>query len=384
MFLDFFLLLRKHKVPVTITEYLAFLKALPLVDCDLTNFYYLARAFLIKNEGYFDIYDQCFANYFKDIPMALTIDETILEWLMNPKNRRYLTEEEIKLLKALDLEELKRLFEQRLREQKERHDGGDKWIGTGGTSPFGQGGFHPTGISLGLFHNSGMAVKLAIQRRYQNYRHDIALDIRQIQMALKKLRRFKREGREEELDIDETIDETCRNCGDIELIFRPERKNRVRILLLMDAGGSMDPYAHTCSQLFSAAYNVKFFKDFKYYYFHNCVYTYLYKSIEQTEKSKIATQDLMRKYDKDYKLIFVGDAMMHPDELLARNGSMYYNDPDGVPAILWLKRLRDHFEKAVWLNPANYGGFTRQQIEKIFPMFPLTINGLEEAIRKLI
>ncbi len=384
MFLDFFLLLRKHKVPVTITEYLTFLKALPLVDCDLTNFYYLARAFLVKNEGYFDIYDQCFANYFKDVPMTLTIDESILEWLMNPKNRKYLTEEELALLKSLDLEELKRLFEQRLREQKERHDGGDKWIGTGGTSPFGREGVHPTGISLGLYHNSGTAVKLAFQRRYQNYRHDIALNIRQIQMALKKLRRFKREGLEEELDIDETIDETCKNCGDIELIFRPERKNRVKILLLMDAGGSMDPYANTCSQLFSAAYNVKFFKDFKYYYFHNCVYTYLYKSIEQTEKSKIATQDIMRKYDKHYKLIFVGDAMMHPDELLARNGSMYYNDPDGVPAILWLKRLRDHFEKAVWLNPANYGGFTRQQIEKLFPMFPLTIDGLEEAIRKLI
>ncbi|MHA1299671.1 MAG: VWA containing CoxE family protein, partial [Candidatus Helarchaeota archaeon] len=155
MFLDFFLLLKKYKIPVTITEYLSFLKALPLADCDLTNFYYLARAFLVKNEGYFDIYDQCFYNYFKDVPMALTIDETILEWLLNPKNRRYLTPEEIAMLKALDLDELKRLFEQRLREQKERHDGGNKWIGTGGTSPFGRGGYHPTGISLGLTHNSG-------------------------------------------------------------------------------------------------------------------------------------------------------------------------------------------------------------------------------------
>ncbi|MFX1449732.1 MAG: VWA domain-containing protein [Promethearchaeota archaeon] len=384
MFLDFFLLLKKHKVPVTITEYLAFLKAVPLVDCDLTNFYYIARAFLVKDIGYYDIYDQCFYNYFKDIPITLTLDEAILEWLMNPKNRKYLSEEELKMLKALDLEELKRLFEQRLKEQKERHDGGDKWIGTGGTSPFGQAGYHPTGISLGLTHNSGTAVKLAVQRLYRDYRHDIVLDIRQIQMALKKLRRFKREGAEEELDLDETIDKTCKNCGDIELIFRPERKNRVKVILLMDAGGSMDPYAHTCNQLFSAAYNVKFFKDFKYYYFHNCIYTYLYKSIEQSDKSKIATQDIIRKYDKHYKLIILGDAMMHPDELLARNGSMYYNDPDGVPGILWLKRLSDHFEKAVWLNPANYGGFTRQQIEKIFPMFPLTINGLEDAIRKLI
>jgi len=384
MFLDFFLLLKKYKIPVTITEYLSFLKALPLADCDLTNFYYLARAFLVKNEGYFDIYDQCFYNYFKDVPMALTIDETILEWLMNPKNRRYLTPEEIAMLKALDLDELKRLFEQRLREQKERHDGGNKWIGTGGTSPFGRGGYHPTGISLGLTHNSGTAIKLAVQRRYQNYRHDLVLDIRQIQMALKKLRRLKREGREDELDLDETIDKTCKNCGDIELVFRPERKNNIRVILLMDAGGSMDPYAATCSQLFSAAYNVKFFRDFKYFYFHNCIYTYLYKDIEQTNKSKIPTQDIIRKYDKHYKLIIVGDAMMHPDELMAPGGSMYYSDPDGIPGIVWLKRLGEHFKKAVWLNPAHYGGYTANQIEKIFPMFPLTIDGLEEAIKKLI
>jgi len=152
----------------------------------------------------------------------------------------------------------------------------------------------------------------------------------------------------------------------------------------MDAGGSMDPYADLCNQLFSAAYNVKFFKDFKYFYFHNCIYQYLYKDMFQSEKSKIATQDIMRKYDKNYKLIILGDAMMASSELLESGGSMYYNDPDGIPGIVWLKKLRDHFEKAVWLNPTRYGGFTKQQIEKLYPMFPLTIEGLEDAIRKLV
>ena len=384
MFLDFFYLLKDKKVPVTITEYLTFIKALPLAECSLDNLYYLARALLVKSEGYFDIFDQCFAYYFKDVDVKFTIDDDILEWLMNPENMKYLTEEEIKMLKALDLEELKRLFEERLKEQDERHDGGNKWIGTGGTSPFGDWGFHPSGISFGNKHRLGKAMKIAMARRYQNYRYDVTLDIRQIQVALKKLRRLKRIGCPDELDLDETIDQTCRNAGDLELIFRPERKNNVRVLLLMDAGGSMDPYADLCNQLFSAAYNVKFFKDFKYFYFHNCIYQYLYKDMFQSEKSKIATQDIMRKYDKNYKLIVLGDAMMASSELLESGGSMYYNDPDGIPGIVWLKRLRDHYEKSVWLNPTRYAGFSKQQVEKLYPMFPLTIEGLEDAIRKLV
>ena len=384
MFLDFFHLLKEKKVPVTITEYLTFIKALPLADCSLDNLYYLARALLVKSEGYFDIFDQCFAYYFKNVDVKFTIDDNILEWLMNPENLKYLSEKEIEMLKSLDLEELKRLFLERLQEQDDRHDGGNKWIGTGGTSPFGDWGFHPTGILFGDKHRQGKALKLAMARRYKNYRNDLTLDIRQIQMALKKLRRLKRIGCEDELDLDETIDTTCRNAGDLELIFRPPRKNNVRVLLIMDAGGSMDPYAETCNQLFSAAYNVKFFKDFKYFYFHNCIYQYLYKDMWQSAKESIATQDVMRKYDKKYKLIILGDAHMAGSELLEPGGSMYYNDPDSVPGIVWLKRLRDHYEKAVWLNPTSYGGFTKQQIAKIFPMFPLTLDGLEDAIRKLV
>jgi len=384
MFLEFFNLLKEKKVPVTITEYLTFIKALPLADCSLDNLYYLARALLVKSEGYFDIFDQCFAYYFKNIDVKFTIDDNILEWLMNPENMKYLSPEEIEMLKSLDLEELKRLFEERLKEQDERHDGGNKWVGTGGTSPFGDMGYHPSGLSFGNKHRMGKAMKLAMARRYKNYRHDLTLDIRQIQVALKKLRRLKRIGCEDELDLDETIDTTCRNAGDLELIFRPPRKNNVRVLLLMDAGGSMDPYADVCNQLFSAAYNVKFFKDFKYFYFHNCIYQYLYKDMYQSQKEAVATQDVLRKYDKKYKLIILGDAHMSGSELLESGGSMYYNDPDMVPGIVWLKRLRDHFDKAVWLNPTSYSGFTKQQIAKIFPMFPLTIDGLEDAVRKLV
>ncbi len=387
MLIDFFFLLKENKVPVTITEWLTYMEALSkgLHNCSFYDFYFLSRALLVKNECYFDAFDQCFAHFFKDVEMSLTIDEKFLEWLMNPHNRKYLLPEELELLEHLDLEELRRLLEERLREQTERHDGGDHWIGTGGTSPFGSHGAHPTGISLGDRRMGGMAMKYALERRYQNYRHDLTLDIRQIQMALKKLRVLKRVGVPEELDLETTIDETCKNAGELELVFRPERKNRVKVLLLMDAGGSMDPYAHLVNQLFSAAYSLKFFKDFQYFYFHNCIYQFVHKSMVRTETSKFPTGDLLRKFGKDYKLIIVGDAHMHPAELTEPEGAIYYYvDPDGTPGIVWLMRLRDHFRKSVWLNPTRYSGWTINQISKIFPMFPLTISGIEEAVKALL
>ena len=387
MLIDFFFLLREKKVPVTITEWLTYMEALSkgLHNCSFYDFYFLTRALLVKNECYFDAFDQCFAHYFKDVELTLTIDEKFLEWLENPVNQRYLLPEELEFLKHLDLEELRRLLEERLREQTERHDRGDRWIGTGGTSPFGIRGAHPTGISFGDRRMGGMAIKYALERRYRNYRHDMTLDIRQIQMALKKLRLLKRIGVPDELDLEETIDETCKNAGELELIFRPERKNRVKVILLMDAGGSMEPYAHLVNQLFSAAYSLKFFRDFQYFFFHNCVYQFIYEDMMNTESTKFPTADLMRKYDKNYKLIIVGDAHMHPAELVEPGGAIYYYaDPDGTPGIVWLKRLQDHFRKSVWINPSRYSGWTRDKISKIFPMFQLTINGLEEAVKALL
>ncbi|MHC1591923.1 MAG: vWA domain-containing protein [Candidatus Helarchaeales archaeon] len=387
MLLDFFYLLREKKVPVTITEWITYMEALSkgLHNCNFDDFYFLSRALLVKNECHFDAFDQCFAHYFKDVELTLTIDEEVLKWLEDPRNQKYLTPEELRMLKHLNVEELRKLLEERLREQKERHDGGSKWIGTGGTSPFGIMGEHPTAISFGASRNRSMAMKYAFERRYRNYRHDLTLDIRQIQMALKKLRVLKRVGVPDELDLEETIDETCKNAGELELIFRPERKNRVKVILAMDTGGSMDPYANIVNQLFSAAYSLKFFKDFQYFFFHNCIYQYIYKDMMNTQSKKVATADLIRKYDKDYKLIIVGDAYMHPSELTEPGGAIYYSDdPDGTPGIVWLKRLRDHFRKAVWLNPTNHQSWTVQTIAKIFPMFRLTIDGLEDAVKSLI
>ncbi|WXG41409.1 MAG: VWA containing CoxE family protein [Candidatus Freyarchaeum deiterrae] len=388
MLIDFFFLLKQNKIPVTITEWLTYMEALSkgLHNCRFNDFYFLTRALLVKNECYFDAFDQCFAQYFRDVEGSLTIDEEFLKWLENPRNQKYLSPEELEFLKHLNVEELRRLLEERLKEQKERHDGGDKWIGTGGTSPFGVRGAHPTGISFGDRRGSGTAMKYALERRYQNYRHDLTLDIRQIQMALKKLRLFKRVGVPDELCLEDTIDETCKNAGELELIFHPERKNRVKVLLLMDTGGSMDPYSDLVNQLFSAAHSLKFFKDFQYFYFHNCVYQYVYKDMAQLNSTMVATADLMQKYDKNYKLIIVGDANMHPAELMEPGGAIYFYpvDTDETPGIVWLTRLRDHFKKAVWINPAGHSGWTINTISRIFPMFQLTINDLEEAVKALI
>ncbi|MHA1270767.1 MAG: vWA domain-containing protein [Candidatus Helarchaeota archaeon] len=355
-----------------------------LENCKLDNFYFIARSLLIKDIIYYDEYDRVFLKYFQGITLPPTIRDEILKWLENSRKLN-LTKEQLEKLKKLGLAELLKMFEERLKEQDERHDGGNRWIGTGGTSPFGKDGAHPTGLSFSNRHGSGTAIKLAVQRMYRNYRNDVRLDIRQIQMALKKLRRFKRTGIEEELDIDETIDKTCKNAGELEICMRPPRKNRIKVLLMMDAGGSMDPYVDVVNRLFSAAHSLRFFKDFKYYYFHNCIYKMSYKDMDQNET--IDSHDILRKYDKEYKLILVGDAYMNSTELLSSGGSLYYNDTDGVAGIVWLNRFKQHFRKAVWLNPMNsnmWGGYTVRVIRSIFPMFPLTIEGIENAVKELI
>ena len=386
MFIDFFYELKSHKIPVSITEFMTFIKALKmgLENCSIKDFYYISRSILIKDIANYDEYDRIFLNYFKGANIPISIRDKILEWLENPKKLN-LTKEQWEKLKRLGLEELMKLFEERLKDQDDRHDGGNKWIGTGGTSPFGKDGAHPTGISFSNRHRSGTAIKIAMARYYKNYRKDIRLDIRQIQMALKKLRRFKRTGIDDELDLDKTIDETCKNAGDIEICMRPPRKNRIKILLMMDAGGSMDPYIEIVNRLFSAADSLKFFKDFKYFFFHNCVYKDSYKDISQNEI--IETKDIMRKYDHNYKLIMVGDAYMAHSELMSSGGSIYYTDTDGTAGIVWLNRLKEHFKKAVWINPMGenvWGGYTVSIIRTIFPMFPMTLDGLDNAIKKLI
>ena len=387
VFLDLFYTLRQLKVPVSITEWMALMEALDkgLARSSLTSFYYLARAVLIKSESYYDQYDQAFAHVFGGKELPADIRQEILDWLADPRNQLRLPEEELAKLKHLDLDELRRELEKRLQEQTERHDGGSRWIGTGGTSPFGHSGSHPGGIRIGGPGGGGHAVQIAAARRFRNYRTDLTLDVRQIKVALKRLRQFAREGPEDELDLEATIDKTCREGGEIELVFTRRRKNTVKVLLLMDSGGSMSPYAGLVSRLFSAAHQMSHFRDLKAYYFHNCIYQDLYTDIYNSEA--IPTAGLLQNLAADYKVILVGDAYMAPSELFAVGGAIDYYYHNDIPGIEWLKRIADHFRYCVWLNPMPPRAWihtTISAISKIFPMFPLTLDGLEEAVRALM
>jgi uncharacterized protein with von Willebrand factor type A (vWA) domain len=386
MFTSFFYTLRERKVPVSITEWMTLMEALSRgYISSLNDFYYLARAILVKSEAYFDHYDVAFQEYFKGIKGPPQISEEILNWLKDPLNRLLQTEEERALLDSMDLDELLEELEKRLREQTEQHDGGDYWIGRAGTSPFGHSGQHPSGFRIGGGGGGRSAIQIAEQRQFRNYRHDVTLDIRQIEVALKGLRQFKRTGPEDELDLDKTIDATAKNAGDIEMIWRRSRKNKVKLLLLMDVGGSMDPFAHLCSLLFSAAHRSTHFKDFQYFYFHNCIYDYVYKEIERREA--ITIDHLLQNTEPDYKLILVGDAWMAPSELNSVYGAIYYYERNHKPGIVRLKQIADHFSHCVWLNPESttyWNEPTVMMVRKIFPMFELTIEGMQQAVKKLI
>jgi uncharacterized protein with von Willebrand factor type A (vWA) domain len=386
MFTSFFYTLKERKVPVSITEWMTLMEALSRgYISSLNDFYYLARAILVKSEAYFDHYDVAFQEYFKGIKVPPQISEDILNWLKDPFNRLLLTEEERTLLDRMDLDELLEELEKRLREQTEQHDGGGYWIGRGGTSPFGHSGQHPSGFRMGGGGGGKSAIQIAEQRQFRNYRHDVTLDIRQIEVALKGLRQFNRTGPEDELDLDKTIDATAKNAGDIEMIWRRSRKNKVKLLLLMDVGGSMDPFAHLCSLLFSAAHRSTHFKDFQYYYFHNCVYDYVYKDIER--RDAITIDHLLQNTEPDYKLILVGDAWMAPSELNSVYGAIYYYERNHKPGIVRLKQIADRFSHCVWLNPESttyWNEPTIAMVRKMFPMFELTIEGLQQAVKKLI
>jgi hypothetical protein len=386
MFTPFFYKLKERKVPSSINEWMVLMEALDkgLIH-NMSEFYYLARAILVKSETHFDQYDVAFQEYFNGIAPPLEFTEELMAWLTDPKNRPELTPEEIAALKKMDLEELLKEYEKRLKEQKERHDGGDYWIGTGGTSPFGHSGRNPQGILVGGPGGMRSAVRIAEQRYFRNYRDDVTLDIRQIKVALKQLRKLNRTGPEDELDLDRTIDATCKNAGEIEFKWKRPRKNAIKLLLLMDAGGSMEPYADLCSQLFSAANSLSHFRSFKYYYFHNCPYDVLYPDIQQRKGEPI--EHLLKVLEPDYKVIFVGDACMASSELLDRFGDIYFHGYQKVSGVDRLRQFRSHFSHCVWLNPEktvlrSYP--TVQVIAKLFPMFDLSLEGLNLAVKKLV
>ena len=390
MFLDLFYGLRDEGVPVAVQEWQMFMTSLEkgLHDSNLMAFYNIAKATLIKSETYYDAFDRVFARVFQGVEGELNASDELSDWLSDPKNFEGLTEEQRKMIEELDADELMRRYLETLDEQDERHDGGGRWVGTGGHSPFGNGGEHPTGIRVGGESKNRSAMKVAEDRRFEEYRTDHTLDIRNVRVALKRLRHLTREGPGDELDLDETVDETCRNAGEIEFVYRSERRNNVRLLLLMDVGGTMEPYYEPVSRLLTALHEERGLRDFKAYYFHNCVYERLGTTADLYVKDAIPTGDILRRFDERWKVMFVGDAAMHPAELMNPRGNINPRFESESRGIDWLMRIRSHFNRSVWLNPdpASDWEYTRttRVIGEIFPMFSLSLDGIQDAVTSLV
>ena len=392
MLTDFFYTLRAAKVPVSVREYLTLLEALqadvvgPRSEaCSIDDFYYLSRTALVKDEKHFDKFDRAFAAYFKGVEMLTDFTQDVpLDWLRKTLEKE-LTPEQKAAIQKMGWDELMETLRKRLEEQKERHQGGSKWIGTGGTSPFGNGGYNPQGIRIGGKGGNKSAVKVWEQRAYQDYDDTLELGTRNIKVALRRLRRFAREGSPDELDLDGTIAKTAANAGYLDILMRPERHNNVKVLLLMDVGGTMDEHIARVEELFSAV-KVEF-KHLEFFYFHNCVYDFLWKNNRRRFAEKFPTWDVIRKFNKDYKLVFVGDATMSPYEILQPGGSVEYNTEE--PGAEWPPRLIHAFPKFAWINPEPQGVWQYRQSISIIQqmmsqrMYPLTLKGLEDAMRML-
>ena len=388
MLIDFLLHLRARQLPVSTKELLALLEALEarLVSGSLDDFYLIARALLIKDEALYDRFDRAFGEYFQGIEALPGMDVLVPEEWLRLAAKRHLTEEDRLKLQKLGYEKLFETLKQRLDEQKERHAGGSKWIGTGGTSPFGHGGYHPEGVRIGgESAGNRTAVKVWERREFRNLDDSIELGVRNIKVALRRLRRFARQGAATELDLDGTIAGTARNGGMLDLHLRPERHNAVKVLLFLDVGGSMDDHIQVCEELFSAARAE--FKHLEHFYFHNCVYENLWQDNRRRFDQRIATSDVLHKYGSDYKLIFVGDATMSPYEILYPQGSVEHSNPE--PGAAWIRRLTEAFPHAVWLNPEPQRRWEHTQSIQLLQdllgrrMYPLTLAGLGEAMKQL-
>ena len=404
MLIDFFYTLRSAKLPVSVKEYLMLLEALqagvvgpnsgtPGEDGEVSegaykidDFYYLSRTILVKDEKHYDKFDRAFASYFKGVEMVADFTKDIpLEWLRKNLELELSPEEKAKIEK-MGWDELMETLKKRFEEQKERHEGGSKWIGTGGTSPFGANGVNPQGIRIGQEKSRNKsAVKVWDQRAYKDYDDTQELGTRNIKVALRRLRKFARLGNVEELDLADTIHSTAANAGWLDIKMIPERHNNVKVLLLMDVGGTMDEHIGRVEEMFSAVKSE--FKHLEFYYFHNCVYDFMWKNNRRRFSEKFPTWDIIRKYNKDYKLIFVGDATMSPYEILQPGGSVEYNNEEAGAE--WMQRLTNAFPKFAWINPEPQGVWQYRQSISVMQqlmnqrMYPLTIKGLEEAMRLL-
>jgi len=387
MLIDFFFTLKDAKIPVSIKEFLLLLEAMQknVIETSLDDFYYLARITLVKDEAHFDKFDRAFAQYFKGINAAFDTNSGIpLDWLVQ-RMKRELTPEQLAQLEKFGYDKLMDRLNELLKEQKERHEGGNRWIGTGGTSPFGNGGTNPEGIRIGGKGGNRTAVKVWEARAYKDYDGERELGTRNIKVALRRLRKFAREGAEEELALDATIRATASNAGYLDIKMQPERKNKVKVLMLYDVGGTMDDHIERTEELFSAAKTE--FKNMEFFYFHNCVYDYMWKNNRRRTSERFSTWDILRKYTPDTKVIFVGDATMSPYEILQPGGSVEYNNEEAGSE--WLSRFTHAFPKFVWLNPEPEGVWQYRQSISIIKqlmnnrMFPITMDGLERAMRTL-
>ena len=390
MFLDFFLLLKNDGIPVTIREYLTFLEALDegIAEYSVDDFYYLSRTSLVKHEQHLDRFDLLFKYFFEGVEKIDTEEFMKIpeDWLRKSFVNA-LTDEEKALIKSMGgLDKLLERLRELMKEQKKRHQGGNKWIGTGGTSPFGAYGYNPEGIRIGQEESRHRrAVKVWDKRECRDLDDGVELQTRNMKMALRRLRILTREGVDEELDLDKTIDRTSRNAGFLELEMVPAKKNNVKVLLFLDIGGSMDDHIELCSRLFSAA---KYeFKHLEHYYFHNCLYESVWKNNRRRWQEAIPTFQVLHTYNSDYKVIVVGDASMSPYELLYQNGSVEHNNDE--PGFTWLERLKNHYPDIVWLNPVPVKQWKYTEsigMVKEFMkdrMFPLTLSGLQQAIKAL-
>jgi uncharacterized protein with von Willebrand factor type A (vWA) domain len=387
VFINLFRALKRLGVPVTFNEWLLLQNALSenLADSSLTRFYHLARAILVKTEAHFDKFDQafleCFGHIESDEDLLRTIEERLHR--MPPLE---LTEEEKQMVGKLNLEEVRARFLKQLRSQDDKlHVGGNRVIGMGGRSPYGAWGYNPSGVRVGQYESRmRSAIQIAGKRSFRNYRDDMTLDTRSIKTVLSYIRQVVREGPKDSLDVGGTIDATCRNAGELEFIWERARKKRIKLMLLMDAGGTMVPHSELVSRLFSAAKDIV--KDLRFYYFHNCVYQEIYTDIGQMKA--VPTQKVLDQASRSYKVILVGDAYMAPSELLSPNGAIDYWYRNDRPGIEWLMDIRKRFRKVIWLNPEPSVWWSSvpstQMIQRIFPMFELTLEGIRSGARALI
>ena len=390
MLIGFFHALKAGGLPVSVKEYLTLCEAMKkgVIHGSVDDFYYLSRTCMVKDEAHFDRFDRAFAAYFKgvsalDAVLPVDIPE---EWLRKLAENLLTDEEKAQIAALGGWEKLLETLKKRLEEQKGRHQGGPKWIGTAGTSPFGAYGYNPEGVRIGQEGSRNRsAVKVWDQRVFRDYDENVALGIRNIQLALRRLRKFAREGAEEELDMDGTIRATAHNAGYLDLRLVPERHNKVKVLLFLDVGGSMDEFVHRCEELFSACKTE--FKHLEYFYFHNFIYESVWRNNRLRHQEKLSTYDVLHKYGSDYKLIIVGDASMSPYEILQPGGSVeHWNEETGA---IWLKRMTNFYRNSVWINPTQESHWQWTQSVKLARelmedrMYPMTVAGLENAMREL-